>query len=1089
MRIKVKLSFIFLAIILMLSLSHEVFAESLSKLCQKDGYTISAINGVFTDEEGARDNQRWLKLFLKEEYKGEKLDYQYLLNPSHLGGVGDILMAVYQKFFDSETVQDYDLVEMINSASEKVGTQKLLLVAHSQGNFYANSMYDTLADKPGGVPAQSIGVYGVATPASRVAGKGKWLTSETDHVIAGLVGFVSRYIMPFNTRIEETAGGLDPLSGHSFSDVYLKYRGDQIVSDIQGSLDALKENTIQDAQQPCITPVQLTVVHQAEGVVLAGLDFITDRVWYVVASPVQVAQTAGTYIGTTAVAIAGAIGDAGSALLALVYSASAPPPSAFLASLLPLVPTQTPPPSSASITSAQGTPSVVTPVAPQIATETIAVPPPQTVASETISISPPESPVFVEVVATSTQEVVVIVPPPLISHGSASVTGVSPDAFVAAAESASETETATTTEESAKTTDAVTATSTPEVVYDPNPVVINEIAWMGTVAQANDEWIELYNRTDNDVDLSGWTLESKNRALSVALAKTIPAHGYFLLERTASTTTDQPENMVYTGALNNSGADANLYLKNGTTTIDSVDFGSWPFGDNTAKRTMERVSPYAPSTLSYNWKTYAESFTAPFAKDAMKNDILGTPGAKNSVSGFYTPTGDIIEHTTWYAKHSPYWVPTAITVREGATLTIEPGVTVKCAAGYSYGTALNVRGVLDARGTAEKPIIFTSFRDDAADGVDSNQDGSASIPASADWMNINFYNMLQPSVMRYARIAYGGQGINRNPNGWYPTYTGAVGVYGARPEISDSVFEHNHAIAVYAKDGAHPMLARNTIRDTVVPTHAGAGPGGFGVQIADASSTADIIGNTFARNNIGIVSESATTTPLAVKDNTFSANQKNGTFNGSADFNLDNANNQDMERKGGLYIALSVREGQSKTLHADTMPYLIGSLFAVEEGGALTIEPGAVLKSVPNPQAPPSPVVVQGTLNAQGTADRPIVFTAFADDSDGYDSDAVSAIPAAGAWENIQFTGASSSDSVLEHVAVRYGGRGLNLCPHAYLGGPCMEYHGAVRITDASPTITDSTLDRNLAIAVFIEGASAPTIARGRSYKTHRQRL
>ena len=100
-------------------------------------------------------------------------------------------MSVYQKIFDNETVEDYDLIEMLKSASEKVKTQKLLLVAHSQGNFYANSFYDTVAEKQGGVPRESIGVYSVATPASRVAGGGKWLTSDTDKVISGIVGRLS----------------------------------------------------------------------------------------------------------------------------------------------------------------------------------------------------------------------------------------------------------------------------------------------------------------------------------------------------------------------------------------------------------------------------------------------------------------------------------------------------------------------------------------------------------------------------------------------------------------------------------------------------------------------------------------------------------------------------------------------------------------------------------------------------------------------------------------------------------------------------------------------------------------------------------
>ena len=86
-----------------------------------------------------------------------------------------------------EAVKDYDLIEMLKDASEKVKTQKLLLVAHSQGNFYANSFYDTVSGKRGRRSPESIGVYAVATPAGRVAGEGKWLTSDTDKIIADFV--------------------------------------------------------------------------------------------------------------------------------------------------------------------------------------------------------------------------------------------------------------------------------------------------------------------------------------------------------------------------------------------------------------------------------------------------------------------------------------------------------------------------------------------------------------------------------------------------------------------------------------------------------------------------------------------------------------------------------------------------------------------------------------------------------------------------------------------------------------------------------------------------------------------------------------
>ncbi len=37
-------------------------------------------------------------------------------------------------------------------------------------------------------------------------------------------------------------------------------------------------------------------------------------------------------------------------------------------------------------------------------------------------------------------------------------------------------------------------------------LVISEVAWAGTAASSNDEWIELHNQGDEAVDLVGWQL-------------------------------------------------------------------------------------------------------------------------------------------------------------------------------------------------------------------------------------------------------------------------------------------------------------------------------------------------------------------------------------------------------------------------------------------------------------------------------------------------------------------------------------------------------------------------------------------------------
>ncbi|GAI10215.1 unnamed protein product, partial [marine sediment metagenome] len=41
-----------------------------------------------------------------------------------------------------------------------------------------------------------------------------------------------------------------------------------------------------------------------------------------------------------------------------------------------------------------------------------------------------------------------------------------------------------------------------------NEVVINEISWIGTQADSNHEWIELYNNTAGNINLEGWELKA-----------------------------------------------------------------------------------------------------------------------------------------------------------------------------------------------------------------------------------------------------------------------------------------------------------------------------------------------------------------------------------------------------------------------------------------------------------------------------------------------------------------------------------------------------------------------------------------------------
>lgn len=247
------------------------FAQGGGQSCFKEGYTITTINGVITDKQGAIGNMVALSKKFGPVWNDEIIDYQYLLNESHGGGIFDLTDSARQAFLGQTS--DYDLVNMLNDASDKITTQKVLLVAHSQGNFYANNFYDRVADQVGGIPSESLGVYGVASPAGRVAGGGKYITSSTDNIINS-VRIFSDNVLPSNATISLKSDDTSFVRGHPFSSVYLAGEGARIITEIQDSLDKLSADPERLETVRCLEPQEVGIGHHITGVTLATTDLL-----------------------------------------------------------------------------------------------------------------------------------------------------------------------------------------------------------------------------------------------------------------------------------------------------------------------------------------------------------------------------------------------------------------------------------------------------------------------------------------------------------------------------------------------------------------------------------------------------------------------------------------------------------------------------------------------------------------------------------------------------------------------------------------------------------------------------------------------
>ncbi len=169
----------------------------------------------------------------------------------------------------------------------------------------------------------------------------------------------------------------------------------------------------------------------------------------------------------------------------------------------------------------------------------------------------------------------------------------------------------------------------------PGDVVINEVAWAGTIANTNHEWIELKSNKALTVNLTNWQIRSSDGAPSITLSGEIPPWGYFLLARTNYTNVvDVPADMIYTGALVDSGEILTL-TDNLDNVIDTVNTngGPWPAGTGGSgtppRATMERVNPLAPDTDS-NWASNDGIIRNGY--DVGGNPINGTPKQPNSAT-------------------------------------------------------------------------------------------------------------------------------------------------------------------------------------------------------------------------------------------------------------------------------------------------------------------------------------------------------------------------------------------------------------------------------------------------------------------------
>jgi len=139
-------------------------------------------------------------------------------------------------------------------------------------------------------------------------------------------------------------------------------------------------------------------------------------------------------------------------------------------------------------------------------------------------------------------------------------------------------------------------------------VVINE--FVSDPVDGEEEWIELYNNTEKEIDLTEWKVEEGSGALTT-ISGTILAKDFFVIEKIR-------------GYLNNSGDI--IILKYGEKIIDQVTYGDWDDGNKEDNAPMTK-NPNSVSRISDGYDTDQDN-------NDFRVSTTPTKGKSNKISNF-----------------------------------------------------------------------------------------------------------------------------------------------------------------------------------------------------------------------------------------------------------------------------------------------------------------------------------------------------------------------------------------------------------------------------------------------------------------------
>lgn len=490
-------------------------------------------------------------------------------------------------------------------------------------------------------------------------------------------------------------------------------------------------------------------------------------------------------------------------------------------------------------------------------------------------------------------------------------------------------------------------------------------------------------------------------------------------------------------------------LKNSLLKIQNN--GSWSYG-------VYIIRPIAP-VLENN---YFEGFSYPiylWASGELQNgqNIFAAPifknnsGQNNKYNGITIFSGNgaatnIGNDWTLFenSPNFPYLISSSyrqpLTIFKGANLKIMPGVKIMAATCPSLYYLIEIFGTIDAQGTAEKPIIFSS---------------ACLNPQPGDWQGISLNG--GSGILKNVEFSFGGALLDQFAAEINQSNEMLILDNGASAELENVTFKNSAGVGLEIKDSyatiKNSTFSANKKKHLFIRNPAGKNVLLENIKIDD-KDIAGVIG-------IDILSGS-----VQIKDTEIISNKSTAIRNRSPELyypgektilNLENVSIKNSNipiyqddyddiliitknvtltnnNQNGIYITLNNFNNfiNKESVLQSELPYIIISQATVIDGGKIIIPEGAIFKVALGQPYPVFNIKTGGTLEVNGTLEKPVYITDIRDDTVGGDTnnDGAATLPDKNYWRALKFE--NGSQGILKNLMIKYSSKPeLEISPEA----------------------------------------------------------